>query len=47
RADATGLGLAIVQQIVTSHQGSIDIDSREGRGCTVRIHLPLPGSTPS
>ena len=46
RADATGLGLAIVQQIITSHQGSIDIDSREGRGCTVRIRLPLPGPTP-
>ncbi len=46
RVDATGLGLAIVQQIVTSHRGSIDIESREGRGCTVRIHLPLPGSTP-
>ncbi|NOX80538.1 MAG: PAS domain S-box protein [Deltaproteobacteria bacterium] len=48
RADATGLGLAVVQQIVISHGGSIDVESREGRGCTVRIHLPLPspGSTP-
>lgn len=46
RADATGLGLAIVQQIVTGHRGSINIESRKSRGCTVLIHLPLPGATP-
>lgn len=36
-----GLGLAIVQKIIVSHGGSIEVDSREGRGTTFRITLPL------
>lgn len=39
--EGTGLGLAIVQHIVTDHGGALDIDSQEGRGTTVRIHLPI------
>ncbi len=38
--EGTGLGLAIVQHIVTDHGGSLDIESEEGKGTTVRIRLP-------
>jgi len=37
----TGLGLAIIQTIVTAHGGDMDLRSREGRGTTVRVRLPL------
>jgi signal transduction histidine kinase len=37
----TGLGLAIVKAIVEAHKGEIRIDSKEGRGTTFRIDLPL------
>jgi signal transduction histidine kinase len=37
----TGLGLAIVKAIVDAHNGEIKIDSKEGRGTTFRIDLPL------
>ncbi|GAA0585582.1 hypothetical protein GCM10010172_83470 [Paractinoplanes ferrugineus] len=36
----TGLGLAICQKIVDSHGGSIEVDSTENVGTTVRIRLP-------
>jgi two-component system sensor histidine kinase PilS (NtrC family) len=35
-----GLGMSIVHRIVTSHGGSIDIESNEGKGTTVRMALP-------
>jgi two-component system sensor histidine kinase HydH len=37
----TGLGLAIVHQIVENHGGDITVDSREGKGTTFRITLPV------
>ena len=37
----TGLGLAIVHQIVESHKGEIQVESREGEGTTFRITLPI------
>jgi CheY-like chemotaxis protein/anti-sigma regulatory factor (Ser/Thr protein kinase) len=40
REEGTGLGMAVVHGIVTDHGGSIDLESVEGEGATVRIRLP-------
>lgn len=37
----TGLGLAVVQGIVLAHGGSIEVESRVGRGATFVVRLPL------
>ena len=37
----TGLGLAIVKSIVHAHQGRIHVESREGRGSTFTVSLPI------
>jgi two-component system sensor histidine kinase PilS (NtrC family) len=41
RKDGTGLGLAIVHQIITSHGGTIQVDSPPS-GAVFRFSLPLP-----
>ena len=37
----SGLGLVITRQIVESHHGTLECDSRPGDGCTFTITLPL------
>ncbi|WP_217587671.1 sensor histidine kinase [Lentibacillus saliphilus] len=39
KSGGTGLGLAIAKEIMTAHQGSIDIESDRGNGTTVFIRL--------
>jgi two-component system sensor histidine kinase HydH len=41
KESSTGLGLAISQRVITEHRGSIEIESTEGVGTTVTIHLPV------
>lgn len=36
-----GLGLAITRAIVLAHAGQIDVDSREGKGTTFTVRLPV------
>lgn len=37
----TGLGLSIVQQVVSLHQGTIDVASEVGSGTTFTVEIPL------
>jgi simple sugar transport system ATP-binding protein len=39
REAGTGLGLPFVHRIVEKHEGTLDISSTPGEGCTVRIEL--------
>jgi two-component system phosphate regulon sensor histidine kinase PhoR len=39
-----GLGLSYVAHIIKKHNGSIDIDSEEGRGSKFVVTLPVDGT---
>ena len=37
----TGLGLSIVFKIVSKYEGTVSVDSEEGKGATFTVHLPV------
>ena len=37
----TGIGLAVCDEIITRHNGTLDISNAEGGGCIVTISLPM------
>jgi signal transduction histidine kinase len=41
KKDGTGLGLAIVNRVIEDHQGTIQVESTEGKGTTMTILLPI------
>jgi two-component system sensor histidine kinase PilS (NtrC family) len=45
REDTAGLGLAIVKQIVTSHNGIVEMESQLQQGCRTIIRLPATQDT--
>lgn len=40
KTDGTGLGLAVVKSVLESHQGSVAVYSRPGKGTRFRLSLP-------
>lgn len=45
KPDGTGLGLPIVNEIIAQHNGSINIESKQGAGTTVTVILPVNKGT--
>ena len=41
KARGSGIGLAVCDEIITRHEGRLDIGNAEGGGCIVTIHLPI------
>lgn len=41
KSEGSGIGLSVVEQIVTAHQGSIDVESELDHGTTVILRFPL------
>ena len=41
KSSGTGIGLALVQKIALAHGGSVSVNSKEGKGSTFRLTLPL------
>jgi len=41
KARGSGIGLAVCDEIVTRHNGTLEIGNAEGGGCIVTIHLPI------
>jgi len=45
--EGTGLGLPVVHGIVTSHGGTVSVESAPGRGARFEIRLPQAPTEPS
>ena len=41
KARGSGIGLAVCEEIVTRHEGTLEIGNAEGGGCLVTIRLPI------
>ena len=41
KARGSGIGLAVCEEIVTRHEGTLDITNAPGGGCLVTVRLPL------
>lgn len=41
KSRGTGIGLALVQKIALAHGGSVTVESKEGKGSTFRLSLPV------
>ena len=41
KARGSGIGLAVCEEIVTRHEGVLDIGNAQGGGCAVTIRLPI------
>ena len=46
RERGTGLGLALSQRIAEDHHGTLEVESEEGHGTTMRVTLPATNATP-
>ena len=46
KSGGTGLGMAITYRIITEHGGVVAVESREGRGASVVVRLPLRSDSP-
>jgi len=46
REEGTGLGLAIVQKIVLELDGTIEVESKRGKGTTFKVRLPAKEKSP-
>lgn len=42
----SGLGLSMVHGIVQQHGGFINVDSQEGKGTTIAVHVPIDSTKP-